>query len=421
MGVNLFIWDKFIGALVRTPEGIAFEYDPQFKKSNLNLSPINLPLSGKNIFINESEWKATEGIPGVIYDSLPDRFGNKLLEIYFNDKGLTEKDIDVFSKLQYIGSRGMGAIEYRPAEETPPFNESISLAEIERISLLSDQGKNALKTNLKDKEALLKILHVGTSAGGARAKALIAINKKNGEIKHGQLSLGSDYEYFILKIDGANTIDLAEPSGFGRLEYTYYQMAIDCHIKMTESSLYNDTHFLTKRFDRDSKGEKIHVHSLCGILGIDYNQVGQYSYEQYFMTARRIDLGQDSMEEIYRRMVFNVLTHNCDDHCKNFSFMMDKKGGWSLSPAFDICYSYDSANSWVNGHNMTVNKKRKHITWSDLMTVGEKFNIKKRHAIFKKTNTIVDNFKTYAQKNNVKPELIAEVEKNRPTLSEPQH
>lgn len=416
MGIEIFIWNKRVGALVKTPEGIAFQYDPKFKKLGLNLSPINLPLEGKNIFINEADWKATEGIPGLIYDSLPDKFGNDLLRTYFTDKGLTENDIDVFSKLQYIGTRGMGALEFSPASEIEQTEDIISLEEIEKISMLSTKGKEALKTNLEDKNALLQILHIGTSAGGARAKALIAINKENGNIKSGQLPLGADYEYFLIKIDGANETELGEPSGFGRLEYTYSQMAKDCEIQMSDCSLYKDLHFLTKRFDRDENGEKIHIHSLCGLLGLDYHKVGNYSYEHYFMAARKLGLGQDAMEEVFRRMVFNVLVHNCDDHTKNFSFMMDQKGNWSLSPAFDLCYSYDNSNEWVNGHNMRVNGKRTKITFEDLMEVGKKFNIKKRKIIFKNIKKVVDKFPEYAHKIKVKQPLIDEVEKNRPRI-----
>jgi len=416
MGIEIFIWNKRVGALVKTPEGIAFQYDPEFKKMGLDLSPINLPLKGKNIFINEADWKATEGIPGLIYDSLPDKFGNDLLRTYFTDKGLTENDIDVFSKLQYIGIRGMGALEFSPASEIEQTEDIISLEEIEKISMLSTKGKEALKTNLEDKNALLQILHIGTSAGGARAKALIAINKENGNIKSGQLPLGADYDYFLIKIDGANETELGEPSGFGRLEYTYSQMAKDCEIQMTDCSLYKDLHFLTKRFDRDEKGEKIHIHSLCGLLGLDYHQVGHYSYEHYFMAARRLGLGQDAMEEVFRRMVFNVLVHNCDDHTKNFSFMMNQEGNWSLSPAFDLCYSYDNSNEWVNGHNMRVNGKRTKITYDDLMEVGKKFNIKKRKKIFENIKKVVDKFPEYAYKIKVKKSLIDEVEKNRPRI-----
>ena len=416
MGIEVYIWNKYVGALVKTPQGIAFQYDPEFKKSRLNLSPINLPLEGKDVYLNQADWKATEGIPGLIYDSLPDRFGTNLLRTYFTDKGLTEKDIDIFSKLQYIGSRGMGALEYRPATEIEQTDDVISMEEIKKISILATNGKKALNTNLKEKKALLQILHIGTSAGGARAKALIAINKNNGDIKSGQLPLGHDYEYYLIKIDGANKEELAEPSGFGRLEYAYSQMAVDCGIQMNDCSLYNNVHFLTKRFDRDQYGNKVHVHSLCGILGLDYNQVGQYSYEQYFMTARKLGLGQDSMEEIFKRMAFNVLAHNCDDHTKNFSFMMDQDGNWFLSPAFDLCYSYNSSNAWVNGHNMRVNNKRTGIGYADLMIVGEKFNIKKRKNIFEKIKSVVDKFQDYAEKNHVKQELMSEVEKNRPKI-----
>lgn len=416
MGIEVYIWNKYVGALVKTPQGIAFQYSPEFKNSGLELSSINMPLNEKEVYLNEQDWKSTEGIPGFIYDSLPDRFGTNLLLAYFTEKGLTESDIDVFAKLQYIGARGMGAIEYKPARVTEQTHDSISLEEIEKISILGTKGKEALQTNLKDKKALLDILHIGTSAGGARAKALIAIHKNTGDIKSGQLALGADYGYFLIKIDGANKEVLAEPSGYGRLEYTYAQMAIDCGIQMTDCSLYKETHFLTRRFDRTREGDKIHVHSLCGMLGLDYHQVGQYSYEQYFMAARKLGLGQDALEEIFRRMVFNVLAHNCDDHTKNFSFMMNQSGHWSLSPAFDLCYSYDSSNEWVNGHNMRINNKRINITYDDLMVVGKKFNIKRSFKIFDKIKSVVDDFVTYANQYDVKQVLIDEVEKNRPRI-----
>lgn len=417
MGVEVYIWDKYVGALVKTSQGIAFQYDPIFRKSGLELSPFNLPLTGKDIFINEPDWRETEGIPGFIYDSLPDKFGNDLLKTYFLDKGLSEKDIDVFTKLQYIGTRGMGALEYRPAADIEISDDRISMEDIEKISVLATNGKAALNTNIRDKKALLHILHIGASAGGARTKALIAIHKYTGEIKSGQLRHGTDYEYFLIKIDGANETELAEPGGNGRLEYTYSQMAVDCNIAMTQCSLYNHTHFLTKRFDRDQFGKKLHVHSLCGLAGFDYNKIGAYSYEQYFMTARRLGLGQNELEEIYKRMVFNVLMHNCDDHTKNFSFLMDSTGNWSLSPAFDLCYSYNSSREWVNGHNMRINNKRKDITFADLMIVGEKFNIKRRKDIFETIKMIADKFPEYAHKNNVNPQLIREVEEYRPRIT----
>ena len=416
MGIEVFIWNKRVGGLVKTPQGIAFEYDQEFINTGIELSPKNLSIAGKRVYINESDWKATEGIPGLIYDSLPDKFGNDLLLAYFTDKGLTENDIDVFAKLQYIGKRGMGALEFSPATEIEQTEDVITLEEIEKISMLSTKGKEALETNVQDKNALLQILHIGTSAGGARAKALIAINKANGDIKSGQLSLGSNYGYYLIKIDGANEKELSEPTGYGRLEYTYSQMAKDCGIEMTECSFYADLHFLTKRFDRDENGEKIHVHSLCALMGLDYNQVGHYSYEHYFMAARSLGLGQDAMEEIFRRMLFNVLVHNCDDHTKNFSFVMNQRGQWSLSPAFDLCYSYNNSNEWVNGHNMRINAKRTAITHKDLMIVGGKFNIKKRTTIFMEIKSVVDKFTEYAHQNRVIQPLIDQVEENRPRI-----
>jgi len=415
MGIKVYIWDKFVGALVETTSGIAFEYDRDFIKTKLELSPIMMPLNGKKVYINEANWKNTNGIPGFINDSLPDSFGENLLTAYFKDKGLTEKDINVFSKLQYIGSRGMGALEYKPSMDVDVTKDAISMEDIEKVSMLALKGKESLNTNLKDKNALLQIIHVGSSAGGARAKAFIAINKKTGEIKSGQLFLGNEYDYYLIKIDGANKSKLNEPTGYGRLEYTYYQMAVDCGIVMSKSTLYDNTHFMTKRFDRDENGDKIHIHSLCGLMSLDYNAIGSYSYEQYIMTARRIGLGMDSLEEIYKRMVFNVLMRNCDDHTKNFSFKMNRQGEWSLSPAFDLCYSYNSSNAWVNGHNMTINGKRKNITIEDMLLIGERFNIKKRDKLIERVKEVASQFVDYAKSNDVPKSLIQEVKSNLPS------
>lgn len=416
MGIEVYIWGHYVGALVQSDQGIAFQYHPEFKKSDLNISPVYLPLNGKDVYLNEPEWKATQGIPGVIYDSLPDTFGNNLLEVYFFNKGLTKNDIDVFSKLQYIGARGMGALEYKPATDVEQWDRVISMQEIQEIAMLAARERTDFHANLKDKKSLLQILHIGTSAGGARAKALIAINKATGDIRSGQMDWGEDYDPCLMKIDGANAKELGEPGGYGRLEYTYYQMATACGIQMSECWLHNGVYFVTKRFDRLDNGEKLHAHSLCGLLSMDYQQVGQYSYEHYFTAARRLGLGYDSLEEIFRRMVFNVLAHNCDDHTKNFLFLMNQDGRWSLSPAFDVCYSYDRSNEWVNGHNMRVNGKRTGITFEDLMIVGKKFNIRKREMIIREMAEIIDRFKDYADKNNVDVALIEEVEKNRPRI-----
>jgi len=417
MTIQVSIWGRSVGVLAKTEQGMVFSYDPDFKRSGLEISPFNLPLDGKDIYLNERIWQETAGVPGVFYDSLPDRFGNNLLQSYLEEKGYTSNEIDVFVKLQYVQQRGMGALEYFPGIGVQDYKDKITLDEIKQISDLGTKQKEVLRTDIKSKESLLQILHIGTSAGGARAKALIAINKTTGEIRSGQLNWGSDYGYFLLKVDGANQDQLNEPSGYGRLEFTYCQMATACGIDMMPSSLFQKDHFMTKRFDRTDSGEKVHLHSLCGLLGLDYNAVGTYSYDHYFMAARKLGLQADTMEEIYRRMVFNVLAKNCDDHTKNFAFLMDQSGEWHLSPAYDLCYSYNSGNEWVRGHNMKINGKRDDITAQDLDVIGKRYNLKRRRTIFNQVKSVIDDFRNYANQNGVKLELINEVEKSRPRIS----
>lgn len=414
--LEIKLYGHTLGVLSQTLQGVAFEYYPEFKRSGLDLSPLQLPLDGKQVFVSEPEWRNTNGLPGVFNDSLPDRFGNNLLAAHFLSKGRLESDIDVFDKLQYVGTRGMGAIEYHPGIDTEPLTRAISLEEIEQVSKLGTASKEKLQTHIDSDHSLLDIIEIGTSAGGARAKALIAINEENGEIRSGQIPQPEAFTYYLIKIDGANEGTLSEPSGYGRLEYAYYQMVRDSGIDMAPSKLYADTHFLTQRFDRTTTGEKIHVHSLCGIAGLDYHNVGGYSYENYFMVARQLGLGIDSFEEMFRRMVFNVLAHNCDDHTKNFSFMMLPSGEWKLSPAFDMSYSYKSSNEWVNGHNMRVNGKRTAITTEDLLAIGRKFNVSKRKRILQDVNEVVNRFAEYAEENKVKAGLIEDVELHRPKL-----
>ena len=414
--LEITLYGYTVGVLSQTPQGVAFEYYPEFKRSGLDISPMQLPLNGKQVFINEPDWRFTNGIPGVFNDSLPDRFGNNLLAAHFLSQGLREADIDIFDKLQYVGTRGMGGLEYHPGLDTEPLTRAISLEEIEKISQLGTLSKEKLKTHIESDGSLLDIIEIGTSAGGARAKALISIHDQTGEIRSGQIEQPEGYKYYLIKIDGANEGTLNEPSGYGRLEYAYYQMVKDCGINMSHSELYQGTHFMTQRFDRTVKGEKIHVHSLCGIAGLDYNNVGGYSYENYFMVARQLGLGINSFEEMYRRMVFNVLAQNCDDHTKNFSFMMMPSGEWKLSPAFDMCYSYNSSNEWVNGHNMRVNGKRTKIDVDDLFEIGRKFNVSKRKQIIDKVASVVNQFVSFAEENGVTAKLRDEVEQNRPKL-----
>lgn len=413
------LWGELVGAVQwnNTSKVASFQFSPNFMKKGIDLSPIKMPISeGDRIFSFPELRKAKnnsvdtfKGLPGLLADALPDRYGNQLINLWLARNGRSEDSMNPIEQLCFIGSRSMGALEFEPAQIIPQTSFDIELSSLVEAAHNMLSKKNNLDTNLKkgEEKALTEVLKVGTSAGGARPKAVIAYNEITGAIKSGQTIVPEGFEHWLLKLDGVSDAQFGETHGWGRVEYAYYLMAKDCGINMMESRLLEENgraHFLTKRFDREGN-TKHHVQTWCGLQHVDYTNLYGYSYEQLFTTMRFLRLPYPQAEEMFRRMVFNVIATNYDDHTKNFAFLLKQGQSWELAPAYDVCYSYDPNNSWVSQQTLSINGKHTEITQSDLMTIAKTNNIKKAESIITEMKEVVSNWKKYASQANVANEL----------------
>lgn len=386
------LWGTRIGAVALSDSSgvAAFEYDPAFLASGIQLAPLMMPLAERVYSFPELPRRTFRGLPGLLADSLPDRFGNNLINAWLARQGRTPESFDAVERLCYTGQRGMGALEFRPAQgPSAQTSGSIQIAELVALAseILSQQ--QGLATSFQDperEEALQTILRVGTSAGGARAKALIAWNPSTGEVRSGQLEAPPGFSHWLLKFDGVSgnkDKELDDPQGYGLIELAYSRMARAAGISMSDCRLLEEngrSHFMTRRFDRDDAGNKLHMQSLGALAHFDYNEPGSYSYEQAFLVMRQLQLPMRELEEQVRRMVFNLVARNQDDHVKNIAFLMDRAGQWSLSPAFDITWSFNPAGDWTATHQMTVNGKRDQFTRADLLAAGRSAQLKRGRA-----------------------------------------
>ncbi len=414
------IWGELAGA-VRWDESQQlgyFQYDSKFIQKGWDLSPLKMPIAqGTRIYSfpelrkgrNETE-DAFKGLPGLLSDALPDKYGNRLINIWLTQQGRPENSMNPVEKLCFIGTRGMGALEFEPAQiKTGTRSFSLELDSLVEVAKKMLNEREAFLTNLtKDEEkAMTEILKIGTSAGGVRPKAVIAFNPKTNEVRSGQGNVPKGFEHWLLKLDGVSGEQFGESSGWGRVEYAYYLMAKDSGIEINESQLLKENgraHFMTKRFDREGN-IKNHIQSLSGLQHYDFNDMYGYSYEQVFQTMRLLRLTYPEAEQMFRRMVFNVLATNYDDHTKNFSFILKKNEKWRLAPAYDLCYSFDPTNHWVNKQTLSVNGKRLKITKNDLMTIAKDNNIKKGEKIIENINSVVKSWEKYAEQVQVRNDL----------------
>ncbi len=371
------LWGRTIGAvsLEEGSEVAAFEYDPDFARSGIELSPLIMPLSGQVYQFPALPRTTFHGLPGLLADSLPDKFGNALIDAWLATQGRTSESFNAVERLCYTGTRGMGALEYAPVMGPKPRKASkIKVDALVRLAgeVLTHRGDLHGHFHEAGKEqALRDILSVGTSAGGARAKAVIAWNRATNEVRSGQIAAGEGFDCWLLKFDGVagnKDKELEDPKGYGAIEYAYHLMAKAAGISMSECRLLEENgrrHFMTRRFDRLAGGAKLHMQSLCALAHFDFNQAGAYSYEQALLTIRQLGLPMASVEEQFRRMVFNIVSRNQDDHVKNIAFLMNQQGEWSLAPAFDVTYSYNPSGSWTATHQMTLNGKRDGFAMAD--------------------------------------------------------
>ncbi len=404
------LWGRKIGA-VALGEGehvASFQYEPAFAGSGIEVSPLRMPLSNRVYSFPEMPYKTFYGLPGLLADSLPDRFGNALIDTWLATQGRSPDSFNAIERLCYVGRRGMGALEFSPV--TGPRARKAKNIQIDQLvelasEILSQRNKLSVSFSEKKKQsALADILHIGTSAGGARAKAIIAWNSTSNEVRSGQVNAGDGFEYWLLKFDGVagnRDKELEDPKGYGAIEYACYLMARDCGIEMSECRLFEENgrrHFMTRRFDRTNSGRKIHMQSLGALAHYDFNLAGAYSYEQALATIRQLGLPRHAIEQQFRRMVFNIVIRNQDDHVKNIAFLMDRTGQWSLSPAFDLTYSFNPSGAWTATHQMTMNGKRenfelvdfKHCASVALMKRGQEIRI------IEEVLAVVSNWRNYA-------------------------
>ncbi len=387
------LWGTRIGAVSVDEHSpyCFFKYDPDFLKSGISPSPIMMPLSDEIFQFKTLPMETFHGLPGLLADVLPDRFGNALINAWLAKEGRSPESFNVIERLCYVGKRGMGAIEIFP-DQTRSFNR-VEEIEVDRlVELCNEILSQKEKTYVSLKEDMNELIKVGTSAGGARAKAVIAYNETTGVIKSGQIDAGKGFAYWLLKLDG---VDQKEETAYTRIEYAYYIMAREAKITMSESRLLLKSgryHFMTRRFDRsvlpDGTVEKRHMQTLGALVHVDYNEPGLFSYEEAAQTMAKLNVKKKDFEQFFRYMVFNVMAQNCDDHVKNISFLMDREGQWSLSPAYDLTYAYNPLGKWASMHQMSINGKRSLITREDLLKAAQSMRVSEALAL-----SIIDDVK----------------------------
>ncbi len=379
--IEVRIWDQRVGAVAVDERAgcYAFEYAPAWKRQGIELAPLTMPVSAPDsVFLFPALAEPTfKRLPGLVADALPDDFGNALIDAWMARRGIDRQAVTTLDRLAYMGKRGMGALEFRPAkggatESTQPLQLQ-KLVETARKVMQGDFADDA-----HAEAALANVIRVGTSAGGARAKAVVAWNRETDEIRSGQFDVPPGFEHWMLKFDGVGKdLELGVGEHYGRIEYAYYLMAVAAGIDMQPCRLLEENgraHFMTRRFDRDNN-RKHHIQSLCALAHLDYKQRATHAYEQLFLAATRLRLGDDGLRQLFLRMAFNVLARNCDDHTKNFAFRLRQGQAWELAPAYDVTHAYNPQGKWTYQHLMSVNGRFKDITRDDLMTVADRFGV----------------------------------------------
>lgn len=386
--VKVNLWGTPIGYLHQMENGlIGFQYDDHFLTSGIEVSPLRMPLSRITYSFPSLPEETFKGLPGMLADSLPDKFGNIVIANYLESLGRDKDSLTVIERLCYVGKRGMGALEYEPEMGISNVSEKMDIDALTKLAAAILLEKENLHIKC-DAHMISQLMQSGSSVGGARAKTLIAWNPKTNDIRSGQISAGLGYEYWLLKFDDVkdNKDKDSQPDEreYTKIEYAYYLMAKASGIEMSECRLYKEngrSHFMTKRFDRiGDKGEKLHMQSLCAIAHMDFNTPREYSYTDAFRVMRNLKLPHRDFLQLYKRMIFNEYARNFDDHTKNIAFLMDKKGVWSLAPAYDMTFSYRKDSMWVSGHQMLINGKSDAITKEDLFAVANDAGIRTSEA-----------------------------------------
>jgi len=426
---RIVLWGSVIGAVtwLEDREVGVFQYAPDFLGSGIQLAPLLMPLGEFPYEFPALARNTFRGLPGLLADSLPDKYGNAIIDAWLASQGRTAASFHPVERLCYVGSRGMGALEFEPATLGPPTSKhAVEVSSLVQLAnqILDERARlGGVFTGSNDREAINDILRVGTSVGGARAKAILAWNPETSEFRSGQVDAGTGFEHWLMKFDGVTSnpdIEIATPGGYGKIEYAYHRMAVEAGIEMTTCRLHHEggrSHFMTKRFDRSAKGGKWHMQSLGAIAHYDYRQPASYSYEQAIQVIRRLRLPREDMDQQVLRAIFNVIGRNCDDHVKNIAFLMNRRGDWRLSPAFDISYAWNPSGEWTSRHQMSVNGKRDNFERKDLLALANTADIKKARAIQMVDRVIetVRRWPDFAGEAGVADGIIREIQTNQRT------
>ena len=412
---NVYLWGTHIGTVLLTDESpiAKFQYTDEFREMGVEVSPLRMPLSATVFEFPDLPVRSFHGLPGLVADSLPDKFGNKVIAAWLREQGKRPEDLNAVDRLCYAGRRGMGALEYKPAllskEDVSERLTVDALSELaDRVLKMREDAQASLVPGMNEYSSILR---VGSSAGGARAKALIGWNEATGEVRSGQVALPEGFGYWLIKFDGLTGNGDKEGDdkwGYGRVEYAYHLMARAAGIDMTECRLWNKRHFMTRRFDRLADGGKLHAQTLGALAHYDFNNPAIYSYEDAFDVTRRVVNDARAYEQLFRRMAFNVLAWNCDDHVKNISYLMDRNGEWFLAPAYDECYAYNPQGDWTSRHQMSVNGRRIGITDEDILACARFANMRERkaRAVLDEVKDAVRAWPRFAAEAEVRDEFV---------------
>lgn len=426
---RVILWGSLIGAVtwLEDREIGVFQYSPDFIQSGIELSPITMQLAEFPYEFPALARNTFKGLPGLIADSLPDKYGNAIIDAWLASQNRTAASFHPVERLCYVGSRGMGALEFEPATLGPPSSkravEVASLVDLVNQILDERTSLEGMFSGDDDHAAINDILRVGTSAGGARAKAILAWNPETNEFRSGQVDMGLDFEHWIMKFDGVSSTrdaGIATPMGYGRIEYAYHLMALESGIEMMPCRLHHEggrSHFMTKRFDRTVRDGKLHMQSLGALAHFDYRQPASYSYEQAIQVIQRLGLPRKDTEQQVLRAFFNIVGRNCDDHVKNIAFLMNRRGQWSLSPAFDATYAWNPTGEWTSRHQMSINGKRKGFEREDLLALANAAGIKRTRAgqMLDKVIEVVRRWPDFAGKAGVPDKRANEIQRNQRT------
>ncbi len=405
--VEVFLWGRLMGAVLLDPAYgyYAFAYAPSFIASGVQPSPLSMPLNNGDAYLfTDLPVETYKRLPAMLSDALPDDFGNALINQYMAEQGIDASAVTALDRLAYMSTRAMGAFTFKPSRG-PATRKPTAI----ELSSLVQEARRALSGTLGDdahaNAALRSIIEVGTSAGGARAKAVIAWNPLTGEIRSGQLEAPVGFEHWLLKFDGmGRDNELGEAGGYGRIEYAYYLMAREAGIDMMPCRLLEENgraHFMTRRFDREDGDVRHHMQTLCALAHVDFKKRGANSYAQLFITMEKLDLPYEQREEAFRRMVLNILARNCDDHSKNFSFRLRQGAPWELAPAYDVTFAHNPQGEWTHQHLMSANGKFKDFTEADLLAVADRFAIGSAPKVIRQVRNAVAAWPDFAQEAQV--------------------